>query len=301
MFGKKYQIIIFKDSDGVCGKIRLGNFTLILIFFVFLSSIALNVFLWKQDLFSEKLQKKLNTAQEKVEKQKIQLVSLTNKIEKVQKHLAGVKEFDSKLRVMLNLEKNTKNKLTALGGTQGSSFSKDYLPLHRHELVARKMHNFLEQLNTEAQLEEVNQLELLQAVRSKHFNLAATPSIWPSEGWVTSGFGYRKSPFTGRREFHKGLDISAPVGTPIYAPASGRIVFKGRKGGYGLYVAMNHGNEYSTNYGHLHDINVKDGQEVKRGEIIGYVGNSGRSTGPHLHYEIRVNGVPVNPERYILN
>jgi murein DD-endopeptidase MepM/ murein hydrolase activator NlpD len=188
-----------------------------------------------------------------------------------------------------------------MGGSEPLNFSDSYLPSHRQELLARKMHNFLNQLNIEAKLEEVRQQELMHAIRENQDILASTPSIWPTEGWVSSRFGYRTSPFTGKREFHKGLDISAPKGTPIYAPAKGKINFVGRHSGYGLTIGVSHGSGINTKYAHLHSVAVKKGQTVTRGELIAYVGNSGRSTGPHLHYEVRLNGVPVNPSRYILN
>ena len=118
---------------------------------------------------------------------------------------------------------------------------------------------------------------------------------------MTSGFAYRRSPFTGRREFHKGLDIANRVGTPIIAPASGVVARTGREGGYGRTIVVNHGYGLSTRYAHLHRILVKPGQLISRGDKIALLGNSGRSTGSHLHYEVRLNSVPVNPSRYILD
>ena len=105
--------------------------------------------------------------------------------------------------------------------------------------------------------------------------------ITPAEGWITSTFGYRTSPFTSKREFHKGLDISAPIGTPIYAPAKGKVAFTGRDSDYGLAIVVEHGSGISTKYAHLHRAATKQGQIVQRGELIGYIGNSGRSTGTH--------------------
>jgi murein DD-endopeptidase MepM/ murein hydrolase activator NlpD len=131
--------------------------------------------------------------------------------------------------------------------------------------------------------------------------LASTPSIKPTEGWLSSGFGYRISPFTNQREFHKGLDIATRIGTPVIAPADGLIVFVGREGHLGKTVTINHGYNMVTRYGHLNNFKVKKGEHVKRTQIIGEVGNTGRCTGPHLHYEVQLNGIPVNPLQYILN
>jgi murein DD-endopeptidase MepM/ murein hydrolase activator NlpD len=121
------------------------------------------------------------------------------------------------------------------------------------------------------------------------------------DGWKTSSFGYRRSPFTGRRELHKGLDIAAPNGSPIIAPADGVVTYSARKGLMGNMISIKHGYGLLTRYGHLSKMLKKKGEKVERGEIIALVGSTGRSTGPHLHYEVRLNGVPVNPEKYILN
>jgi murein DD-endopeptidase MepM/ murein hydrolase activator NlpD len=129
--------------------------------------------------------------------------------------------------------------------------------------------------------------------------LSATPSILPTEGRITSRFGYRKSPFSGRSELHKGLDIANRKGTHIMATANGVVIFAGVRGLFGRIVTIDHGHGIITHYAHLNKILKKEGDHVKRGEIIATMGNSGRSTGPHVHYEVRLNGIPVNPVKYI--
>jgi murein DD-endopeptidase MepM/ murein hydrolase activator NlpD len=141
--------------------------------------------------------------------------------------------------------------------------------------------------------------ELVQGLEGKRHRLASTPSIWPTEGWVTSGYGYRVSPFTGRRAFHAGIDIASDFGTPIVAPARGRVVFVGRKGPLGKTLKIDHGFGLRTFYGHAAEIHVKKGQEVERGERIASVGSTGRSTGPHLHYSVEVKDRSANPRNYI--
>lgn len=130
---------------------------------------------------------------------------------------------------------------------------------------------------------------------------ASTPSVAPVMGILTDGFGRRRDPFTGRMAFHQGLDISARRGTPVSAPADGVVVFAGREGGFGRVVRLAHGFGYTTVYGHLDRILVKPGDDVRRGDAIGHIGSSGRSTGPHLHYEVHVDGKPANPLYYILD
>jgi murein DD-endopeptidase MepM/ murein hydrolase activator NlpD len=131
--------------------------------------------------------------------------------------------------------------------------------------------------------------------------LSCTPSIAPVRGILTDGFGGRSDPFTGEQGTHNAVDISSAVGQPVRAPADGVVVKAEWANGYGNVVYLSHGFGYSTRYGHLSGYAVRPGQRVQRGDIIGYVGSTGRSTGPHLHYEVRLNNNPVNPLAYILN
>jgi murein DD-endopeptidase MepM/ murein hydrolase activator NlpD len=125
------------------------------------------------------------------------------------------------------------------------------------------------------------------------------PSIWPVRGQISAGFGQRLDPFSGEGAFHAGVDISAPRGAEVEAVADGIILQAGREGGYGNEILIDHGNGMTTKYGHLSRIYVLMGQAVRRGQIIGAVGMTGRATGPHLHYEILVHETPVNPAKYL--
>jgi murein DD-endopeptidase MepM/ murein hydrolase activator NlpD len=129
--------------------------------------------------------------------------------------------------------------------------------------------------------------------------MADAPSLWPIEGTVASGFGSRQDPINGEGAFHSGIDIDAPMGTPVRAPADGSVVDAQMMSGYGREVVLSHGHDLTTVFGHLSAMAVMPGQHVTRGQIIGYVGMSGRATGPHLHYEVRVHNVPVNPHKYL--
>ena len=128
---------------------------------------------------------------------------------------------------------------------------------------------------------------------------ADAPSIWPVEGRLGSGFGERQDPINGEGKFHTGVDIEAPYGTPVRATADGDVCGASMGAGYGREVVLDHGHNFLTVYGHLSAMAVLPGQHVIRGQIIGYVGQSGRATGPHLHYEVRINNVPVNPHKYL--
>lgn len=130
-------------------------------------------------------------------------------------------------------------------------------------------------------------------------DLMYTPSLWPVLGRITGTFGERMDPFNGEGEFHTGVDIAAPYGTAVRVTADGVVIEADRRGGYGRLVVVDHGFGVTTWYGHLSSFNVVPGEQLKRGDIIGYVGVSGRSTGPHVHYEVRINDTPVNPTRYL--
>lgn len=301
MLFSKYHIVIFKENQGSCKKLLLRGWLGIFLIGTVIALAAGNFVFWKYYDSYQKLKLEYTSAEKTLEEQNNQILSMANKLKSVQGDLQRVQQFDSKLRVMINLDKDQDDTASAIGGARPKDFSESYLPIHRQELLARKMHSFLNQLNTDVRLEEVQQQELMQRFRENRELLAATPSIWPTEGWVSSPFGMRRSPFTGRREFHKGIDISNRRGTPIYAPAKGTVSFCGVDGGYGNSVVVSHGDGLITRYAHMQRFVVKDGQTVTRGELLGYIGNSGRSTGPHLHYEVRINGVCVNPMRYILN
>lgn len=128
---------------------------------------------------------------------------------------------------------------------------------------------------------------------------SATPSIWPIAGWISSGFGHRRDPFTGQRDFHPGLDISGDAGQLIQAPADGTVITAGYSGNYGNLIVIDHGFGLTTRFGHLSRFEVMAGQQVQRGQVIGHVGSTGRSTSPHLHYEVLVNGQLTNPLRLL--
>jgi murein DD-endopeptidase MepM/ murein hydrolase activator NlpD len=134
---------------------------------------------------------------------------------------------------------------------------------------------------------------------TQRFQTNVLPAGWPVQGRLMGGFGERQDPFSGEGAYHTGVDISAPNGTGVQASADGRVQYAGFYYGYGRLIIINHGNNYETYYAHLSKIGVTEGQEVRRGEQLGNVGSSGRSTGPHLHYEVRIGNSPVNPYRFL--
>ncbi|MEY4704733.1 MAG: hypothetical protein RL042_929 [Nitrospirota bacterium] len=167
------------------------------------------------------------------------------------------------------------------------------------EMVA-SIKDGIDWLSKEAAIQEQSLHELSLAAEQKSSRWAATPSIWPVKGWVTSGFGPRVSPFTEKPAWHDGLDIGAAANAPVQAPAQGRVTMVGFDPKLGNLVKLDHGFGIETVYGHLAKSLVKEGQRVKRGEIVGLVGSSGLATGPHLHYMVKVHGQTLDPVKYIL-
>jgi len=233
---------------------------------------------------------------------KNQLKALADKIDQINTRMADLKEFENKIKVMVNLD--TDEQVTQFLGIGGSDFSlletEDSAGNAGRQLISL-MHQSLENINTEISVQAQEKTEIFDFIERQKSMFACTPSIAPTDGWISSRFGYRISPFTNEKEFHDGLDIASRIGTEIISPADGVVDSIGSSDGIGTYITINHGYGFKTIYGHLSKSLVKKGQAVKRGQNIALMGNSGRSTGAHLHYEVHVNGVAVNPERYILN
>jgi len=178
---------------------------------------------------------------------------------------------------------------TGVGGGAAASTADDRAP------VKEEMDRLLGIVRDEG--ESIRSLERFLGRASRV--LATLPSRWPVRGPVNSDFGERRSPWAPSSEFHSGIDIGAAIGTPVRAPAPGAVVFAGQHPEYGITLIIEHGNDTKSLYGHLSRLNVQMDQQIRRGEIVAYTGNTGRSSGPHLHYEIQVKGQPVNPHSYI--
>ena len=210
---------------------------------------------------------------------------------------ASAEEVDLKLRTIFTENNPIIQTGSPIGGGEFQLnywFSRDIID------QAKKNINMLKE-ELPGQEENLNKLEM--SVREYNDLKAATPAIWPladnGEAYISSNYGWRKDPFTGKQEIHEGLDIGIWYNTPVLATADGVIKFAGRNGGYGLLVVIKHGFGYETRYAHLNKLLVKKGQKVSRGDKVALSGNSGRSNGPHLHYEVRVNNIPQNPRQYI--
>lgn len=299
---KNYHIVIFKDRDGGFRNLRLRGWFGMLIFLLLAGLTALTMYLWGFQARSLVLEHQLAEAEKIIQTHESQMLSLAGKLQTLEKDLDRVQQFDSKLRVLMNIDKDRTEAESPSpeAPTAAALNNPEFLSRHR-DLFARNLHTLVDDLSSSVHLEEIDQQTLVHFLRGNKDTLLSTPSIWPVKGFMTSGFGWRSSPFSGRGALHKGLDISNRVGTPVWAPARGVVTFAGTDGAYGTCILIDHGNNIVTRYAHLQKALVTPGQYVQRGDVIGALGNTGRSTGPHLHYEVRVGGVTVNPMRYILN
>ncbi len=218
-----------------------------------------------------------------------ELTALTQQIDTLQ-------EYDQKLRTYASLEPlNRERPDLGIGGGVSSADSNrsDLNDLEQLRLA-------LDDMVRRAQIQNQSFRDLLTVFDQRTYARSHTPSIMPIQGWFMSGFGYRLDPFTGIIKMHEGLDIATPHGQPVFTPSDGTVVFAGTENGYGKVLVVDHGYGVKTRYGHLSEILVRIGDHVKRGDKVATVGNTGRSTGPHLHYEVRVNGIPENPRKFIL-
>ena len=233
--------------------------------------------------------------------QREQLMDYADKMELISGQLMAINRLDRKLRVITNLDPSDPLPLPGIGGVEGEMLEAHQLTGLTRERRHQRMMESLGRLSEAAESGEKSLVGLIEHLEDQTAQLVRTPSIAPTKGWVTSSFGYRTSPFTGNREFHRGVDIAARKGTAIIAPADAKVRYAGQRRHLGNTLVLRHGYGVETVYGHLAELKVKRGQMVKRGETIALMGTTGRSTGPHLHYQVEVNRVPVNPRNYILD
>jgi murein DD-endopeptidase MepM/ murein hydrolase activator NlpD len=226
---------------------------------------------------------------------KIQKKNLEVATVKLGEKLSNIENLFEKIQNLVendNLTKRGKLNVPAVGGSKV-----DYPTAEL--LGSANLKNGIELLKDRtAEIE--TQLTLLEQVAEKKATIRRlTPTIWPVKGNIPSHYGNRADPFNGEAELHLGLDISALFGTQVHAPADGKIIYAQRKAAYGNLIIIDHGNGLTTRLGHLSRFNVKVGQKVRKNDVVGYVGTSGRSTAPHLHYEVRLNDRPMNPRNYL--
>ena len=238
---------------------------------------------------------------EQTKEQSQQFRDLAMKIDGFADRMEGLRQFDKKIRILSADQTIRDRKLPlGIGGSDKETRVKELLDQDQQKMITG-IREKIAKLNEDANDREKSFQELLNFLHEQKSILAATPSIWPVKGWVTSEFGVRESPFRTGVEFHKGVDISTRFGKEVAAPADGLVIMSSYDSQDGNFVKIDHGRGLATGFAHLSKMAVKQGMRVKRGDIIGYVGDTGRSTGSHLHYAVFVNNVPVNPRKYLKN
>ncbi len=231
-----------------------------------------------------------------------QVASVETRLATLDRQIDRVGQLESRVRRMMGIDPAPKQPESGTGGPRSTGDAELYSTFRPEDAQRlQRIDADLAAHSTRTKRAEMGLEVLLDHFKNQEIQILATPTIWPVRGWLTSTFGYRVDPFTGERKLHEGLDISAAHGTTVASPASGTVVRVGMRDAYGLSVTIDHGYGLTTIYAHLSEVSVKVGDKILRGQPIASVGNTGRSTGPHLHYEVRVNDIPVDPMRYILN
>jgi len=251
---------------------------------------------------TSRMKSKIDNQEDEIVNQRQQIQNFAHEINTLKTKLIDLNRFEKKIRIIANIEKPSgQDGLFGVGGSIPDDLNPNIELEGKHNRLMRDMHEQVEQLNVASVSQKDGFESLLKFLDDQRNLLASTPAVSPVNGWVTSRFGYRTSPFTGRQEFHKGLDIAALKKSPIIATADGVVTFIGLKGMLGKVIVLDHGHGISTQYGHIDKALKKPGEKITRGDEIALVGNSGRTTGSHVHYEVLLNGLPVNPEKYIID
>ncbi len=307
-------------SRGRMRSFRLPRFIILLLFLCLIGYMSIVTYLYKGSLDQNQ------TANAKID----ELTIVQTENISLKAGLAQVaKETDAMRKVLLELEKKGENIEALISDEQtvasnekvkdlilfnyrlldGESVNPlggggEYLNTNAFDLLSQ-IREELRMLRVELPLQDEILVDLEGEVEDYNALKAATPTGWPldddGKGYISSEYGFRKDPVTSQNTFHEGLDIGIWYGTPVIATADGKVTYADWMGSYGRVVFIDHGYGYQTRYAHNSKLAVQSGQYVKRGDVIAYSGNSGKSTGPHLHYEVRVNGVPKNPRSYIKN
>jgi len=284
------RLSLFLVSGRRTHQLSLGPFLLIILGVAIFLGIVVSLYLFLYTARKTIDHKDLEDLRAENRLLRSRLSKMTSDMEEIKKILEDIYKTDQSIRLTYGLELISSDlRVPGIGGRPEKGIKE-----------VTRVSNEIDQLLAVARFERESFEEINRSLQRKQDILNHTPSIMPVNGFLTSGFGPRLDPFTGRMKFHEGQDIAAPPGTPIVAPADGVITKVTRRQGYGLTIEIDHGYGIRTRYAHCMAAKITPGTRVKRGEVIGLVGTSGRVTGPHLHYEVHVAGKPVDPLHYII-
>ena len=301
---KKKEYFTFMFLPGPNARVRTLSISKSALKTVFLSCAAVLVLslylIYEYNDVKDKVWE-LQSVREELMQQKAQVQSFALNLLDYKRQMFLLRDLDTKLRRVVSLGPRDKaQQVLGIGGPDELGLQNlATMGEKKQEEALKEMHQELTQLKGAASRQEASLQLLIEYFEDKRSLYASTPSVWPVRGWITSPFGNRTSPFSGIPKFHEGIDIAAQTGTPVMSPADGVVIKAGFSTGYGNMVEISHGYGIKTVFAHNSRLNVKAGQRVKRGEVVSYVGDTGSSTGPHLHYEVRLNGLPVNPVKYM--
>lgn len=325
---KYYTFILVSNSTGAVKKIHFPQKTLKL-FLAGLGCLFVALVLFLTDYFGLAVQQgEIRDLRSENQQLKKEFALVESEIQELKQEVFQLNDFNRKIRLIANLDVFQDNHPHYLSYGKTSSPSRLIKLSHLHpspslrspagekksskpsfhpvkEVTYGELQTKIKDLKVKSQLVKQNTWDIYSALLEDKVLLSGTPSILPVRGgWITSHYGFRNETLYADHDpqFHNGMDIAAQAGNPVLATADGCVQFIGYdEGGYGKLIVIDHGSDVATYYAHLSEIKIKIRQCVKRGQVIGAVGNTGKSTGPHLHYEVRVLGTPVNPKYYILN
>lgn len=292
MPNKNYTILLIPEGSHKVRRFMIGRkwlyslATALGVILLFGSFLLLDYFRTNVDRSELKRLRVQNQSQQN------ELREFANRLEDVRKEMVILAQNDAKMRALAKINQPSgtpENIQVGIGGPPENAPESDMSNLQQQ----------IDQIRASIDLRRESQEEIRGFLTEQSSLLSSKPSGWPARGWLTSNFGIRKSPFSNKRTMHEGIDIAARVGTPVYATAAGIVSQAQVENGYGKLIVIDHGYGYKTFYGHNSKLMVKVGQRVKRGDLIASSGNTGTSTGPHVHYEVRLNGVPLNPRKFI--
>ena len=302
MSGNLFTLMVISRTNSAVRKISLPRFLISSFFVVFFAAILLSLYFIYDYASIKRDRAELVRLREQNKEQSQQVQDLALRVDEFSDRMEELRQVDTKIRILAShqIGRNKKLPLGIGGAASTETRLKELLDQDQHKLIYGMRKN-ITALNEDANYREKSFNELLAFLHEQKSILAATPSIWPVKGWITSGFGPRESPFSSGVEFHKGIDIATRYGKEVLATADGLVIDASYHSQDGNLVRIDHGHGLVTAYCHLSKITAKYGMRIKRGDVIGYVGDTGRSTGSHLHYAVFVNRVPVNPQRYLKN
>jgi murein DD-endopeptidase MepM/ murein hydrolase activator NlpD len=294
-------LVLSKENQGI-RKYKISRALILLVFIVLVGLAGFSGFAGYKLYNLRTDLSKISQIKHKNMEQSRQISVLSEKVSTLDEEMSILRSYNRHLSGIAKIDLSNTEEIIGIGGGGAESIGiGKSTEILTEKILARKLHSHIKQLGDDISIEKEVSKELLAQIERQRSLMAHTPSAWPTRGWMTSRFGWRNSPFTGKREFHKGVDIASRKGTPIVSPADGVITAYYKNGGYGNFLVINHGYGIVTRYGHLlKSNNIKIGQRVQKGDKIAFIGNSGRSTGSHLHYEVLINGIHVSPQRYML-